>query len=415
MDAAARVPEHEHPLIAELRRDPATESSFWRDIAARGTPLVEPDPASAQHSLVTYLWRLGPDADHVVVQPAGFPDPPDHLLTRVPGTATCHATYRYRNDARLRYAFVPDLPVLSWEDADELLNAFIREHPPLPDPNNPNQVATPFGQTSLLELANAPDESLIRKRSDIARGSLDKSQFTSRILGNDRNLWVYTPPGYGESTEACSVLLLLDGGWYLSLIPTHRILDNLFADGRIGRVVAVFIENVTATSRNVELACNEQFARFVDEELLPWLRANYRVSDDPADHHVAGSSLGGLGAAWLGYRLPHAIGNVISQAGVFWWGPGYQWGAPHSRQSYEAEWLTQRFRASPRLPLRFWMEIGLLDSPRMLDANRRMKAVIEDVGYDIAYREFCGGHDFVLWRGTLAQALATLLPRGSGG
>ena len=72
--------------------------------------------------------------------------------------------------------------------------------------------------------------------------------------------------------------------------------------------------------------------------------------------------------------------------------------------------MTGQLGASLRLPLRFWLEVGLLDNAHMLESNRRMQAVIEGRGYDLVYREFCGGHDFALWRGTLAQALATMLP-----
>jgi enterochelin esterase-like enzyme len=57
------------------------------------------------------------------------------------------------------------------------------------------------------------------------------------------------------------------------------------------------------------------------------------------------------------------------------------------------------------------MEIGLMEHPeRMLATNRRMKAVLEGKGYELTYSEPCGGHDYALWRGTLGEALATMLP-----
>ncbi len=38
-----------------------------------------------------------------------------------------------------------------------------------------------------------------------------------------------------------------------------------------------------------------------------------------------------------------------------------------------------------------------------------MKAVIEAKGYDVTYREFGGGHDTALWRGSLIHALTVML------
>jgi enterochelin esterase family protein len=189
------------------------------------------------------------------------------------------------------------------------------------------------------------------------------------------------------------------------------MLDNLLADGAIAPVVAVFIDNPTPDSRNTELPCSETFARFFEEELLPWLRSGWRVSHDPKDHFVTGASYGGLAAMWFGYRLPHLFGNVISQAASLWWGPGYQMGVPIAGQVMTPEWLTEQYRRAEPLPVRFWMEVGLMEPlDRMIEPNRRMRDVLEEKGCEVTYSEPAGGHDPALWRGTLVQALAAMLP-----
>ena len=49
------------------------------------------------------------------------------------------------------------------------------------------------------------------------------------------------------------------------------------------------------------------------------------------------------------------------------------------------------------------------DGPDMVKVNRRMRDVLRAKGHAVSYTEFAGGHDFVCWRGTLADALQTLL------
>jgi enterochelin esterase family protein len=114
---------------------------------------------------------------------------------------------------------------------------------------------------------------------------------------------------------------------------------------------------------------------------------------------------------WMGFRLPHIFGNVISQAASLWWGPGYRIEIPRHRGGYQPGWLIDQYETSPRLPVRFWLEIGLMEHPTLMIApNRRMKAVLESKGNDVIYSEPAGGHDTALWRGTLATALAAMMP-----
>ncbi len=422
LTVAERLPTHLHPLLATLEKNPASAREFWARISDLRTPLIEPDPSSPGHSIVTYVFALPESARHVVVLP-GFDEYQGaiHLMDRIAGTDVLHASYRYRNDVRTSYSFVPDLPLLSIDsaDADEMrtLRAFVENLRPLFDPHHREHVLVRMGAgkpdvaASFVSLPDAPDERLAYKRENVPHGRIDRHSFASAIMGNERRVWVYTPPGYDVETADYPVLVVFDGAGALSSVPVQRLLDNLLAERRIAPTIAVLIDNPAPTSRNDELPCNENFASFIARELLPWVEKNYRVRRDAAGRYVTGMSYGGLAAMWMGYRLPHIFGNVIAQAASLWWGPGYRFDVPRSAGGYEAEWLIRQYAQSPRLPVRFWMEIGLMEHPSlMLDTNRRMKAVLEEKGYELLYSEPAGGHDSALWRGSLGRALAAMLP-----
>jgi enterochelin esterase-like enzyme len=420
MPLAERLRDHLHPLLASVRVDQSGETDFWARIARERAPLIEPNPAQPGYSIVTYVFPVPPEARHVVVQP-GFGEGRDHVMDRIPGANIGYASYSYRNDTRTSYSFAPDAPLISFDEASaaelEELRAFWEGSRPASDPHHRQHFVSRAGEglpddiTSFMSLSDAPDESIVHKRPDIARGWIDRHDFASALMENQRRVWVYTPPGYKTGDQTYPLLVAFDGGQALSRIPTQRILDNLLADGRIRPVVAVFIDNPTPESRNTELPCNETFARFIEDELLPWVRRLYRVSDDPAEHFVTGASYGGLASMWLGYRLPHIFGNVISQAASLWWGPGVDMTVPFRDQRYTPEWLIGEYERAERLPVRFWMEVGSIEPfDVMIAPNRRMKAVLEAKGHDLIYSEPCGGHDYALWRGTLGAALAKMMP-----
>jgi enterochelin esterase family protein len=205
------------------------------------------------------------------------------------------------------------------------------------------------------------------------------------------------------------MLVLFDGEMYDSAIPTPVILDNLLARNLLPPLVAVMITNPTLATRNVELMCNADFVEFLAKELIPWVRQNYHVTADPNQTAVGGASLGGLTASFTALRHPEIFGNVLSQSGSYWWKP-----RPMSEDG-EHEWLTKHFITSQRLPVRFYLDVGLMEKypslgygPSMVHANRHMRDVLLAKGYDVHYRESNADHEPLNWRGTLSDGLLLL-------
>ena len=147
--------------------------------------------------------------------------------------------------------------------------------------------------------------------------SLEKHRFASALLGNERNITVYTPYGYQKNGSASNLFIVFDENAYLDRVPTPVILDNLITAGKIPPKVAVLIANPSQETRNKELPPNPRFADFLASELIPWVHANYNVTRDPDKTVVAGSSYGGIAATYAALRHPEVFGNVLCQSGSF--------------------------------------------------------------------------------------------------
>ncbi len=332
-------------------------------------------------------------------------------MTRLRATDLWFRTYRVRNNARFAYKLSVNDPFdsLNIFDPDNFRTEELRRATFRGDPLNPQGASG----ASVVELSGAPLQPWIIKRADVRAGRVEWKRLKSAILGNERDIGIYTPPGYKTDGRPYGLLILFDGDFYVDLILTPTILDNLLAKRRLPPMVAVMIGNPTATSRNVELPCNNGFAEFLAKEFIPWVRWNYHVTTDLQRTMVGGASYGGLAATFAAIRHPEIFGNVISQSGTYWWKPYFL----NPRDEAEYEWLTGQFVKSPKLLVRFYLDIGIMetdqtgrqaDGPSMVIANRHFRDVLRAKGYVVHYREFNGGHEYLNWRGTLADGLLLL-------
>lgn len=417
------------PRIATLRGNVENGhvealQDFWSEISRDGAPLVEAIEGDEQHVLVTFLWRMTEDIRNVVVigGPAGWGDFAKNQLTRLRDTDLWFKTYRARPDMRTTYRLSPNDSLLNREDVEDDQAWEQRAATFQPDPLNPRRYVFPRNEkdpaskdfvTSMLELPGAPPQPWVARRPGIPTGTVREHRVRSEILGNERDVWVYLPPGYGSTEEPYALVLIFDGDAYTTVVPTPTILDNLLADGRIPPLVAVLPGDPDQETRTRELPAYPPFAEFVANELIPWARANYHLTTDPSKSVVAGSSFGGLAAAYTGLTYPELFGNVLSQSGSYWWKPDFQ----NVDSEEEFSWHARQFATRPRLPLRFFLEVGLLetwrppreDHPGQIISNRHLRDVLEAKGYSVHYSEFCGGHDYLCWRGSLADGLIALI------
>lgn len=396
---------------------------FWKEIGPNGSPLIEPIKDDSIHRFTTFLWRGDAQTQRVFLNfPNCSPDPLDCFLHHVEGTDVWYRTLRLDHRLRTTYLVTPNAPALppGTKIDDELLSQItVRSQR---DPLNPKAIWDAADNpdlpvrrgSSTLEMPDAPPQPWAGKRAGTPAGEIVKQEFASALLKNTRPIFVYLPPGYSNNAQPYDLLVVFDGQTFIDIVPTPTTLDNLISEKRIAPTVALIVGNVDGM-RGTELPCNPTFAEFLNSELIPWLRRNYNVTRDPQRVTIGGCSHGGLAATCAAYRHPETFGSVLSQSGSYWWTPPPDPSKPDTfTPGADPSYVAQLFVKSPKLPLRFYLDAGSLELDRdgdgssILVTNRHLRDVLRAKGYEVFYQEFQGGHDYLSWRGTIADGLILL-------
>lgn len=243
-------------------------------------------------------------------------------------------------------------------------------------------------------------------------GCVQEFQLKSRHQRRNRQLWVYTPPGYSAARDtSLGMILAFDARDYLTTIPLPHLLDSLLAAAAIPPTIAVLLDDSTRAARLDDLANRAWFVDFIGDEVVPWVRARWPVSRDPRRALITGSSAGGLAAVHIALRRPDLFGNAFSQSGAFWRGSEAANGPPY-------EWLAKQVARWPRGSVRFRLEVGSTESlgamsgaaPSILSANRALRDTLRTRGYDLTYVEIPNGvHGPETWVARLAPGIVSLL------
>lgn len=227
--------------------------------------------------------------------------------------------------------------------------------------------------------------------------------FASAHLKNERLIWVRPPR---DRLAAQDVAVFLDGEFYRDRVGVNSLIDDLRGDIADSWLVFVSMESIEA--RWLECACYQPFARFIAEELLPWLSAQHEELRLVKKRTLIGLSYTGLAAAFVVREFPGMFQRAVCQSGSFWWNDC---------------WLSEQYRLSARVPTDFYLDVGnaevaenvlhregVLQVVSQIEGVHRFRDVLRLKGNSVRYVEFDGGHDFSAWRQTLPEALRWALP-----
>jgi enterochelin esterase-like enzyme len=386
---------------------------FWEELNKTGAPIVEPLDTDSGSDLVTFIWRGASGTKNVLIdwgtfqRPFDFRSPKEYLMFHLGNTDLWYRTFKFPNAARLLYRLSPN------DRLKPNASGSSTSTPSQLDPLNPKRRIG----WSLLELPGAPPQPYALRRPGLPEGQVERRPFVSQILGNEREVEIYIPPNADRSNYALLVVFDLEEYRKGAIVPLPTILDNLIAEKQIPPTVAVMVGNV---KRFQELGCNAKFAAFLNQELVPWMRKEYRATTDSQLTTLAGSSFGGLAAACAAIQHPETFGNVLSQSGSFNWEPNprdlaAQDRRPKTDEFHSLNWVAREIARRPRMAVRFYLNAGLFETMTdrqgntQISDNRQLRDVLRSKGYELLHEEFAGGHSPVNWRGTFADGLIFLM------
>ena len=238
-----------------------------------------------------------------------------------------------------------------------------------------------------------------------------------QLGGRPRRVWVYLPPGYARSHRRYPVLYLQDGQnvfdnatAFAGEWGVDETLNHLAATGqRPAPGIVVAVDNggehrldeysPWVNAEYKKGGEGSQYTDFLAFTLKPYVDAHYRTRPDAAHTAVAGSSMGGLLALYVGLKYPAVFGRV----GVF--SPAI-WFAQDSLLAYE------RRRPAP-LASRFYFVAGPAESETMLPLMAAARDALRARGVPASHLRLLapadGRHAEWFWRREFGPAYRWLL------
>ena len=138
-------------------------------------------------------------------------------------------------------------------------------------------------------------------KAAVARGAVTRHRFASKIAGDEREFFVYTPAGYDPRRARRYPLLFLlhglgdDAERWVNGGAAPVILDNLIAEGKaVPMVVVTTLGYGTSQGPNApSAAIVTGYERILMTEVLPLVERGYNVSTNREERGIAGLSMGG--------------------------------------------------------------------------------------------------------------------------
>lgn len=181
------------------------------------------------------------------------------------------------------------------------------------DPNN--SIAGFTAMPPYSQLVVHGDGPAYYDAKNVPHGNVTRHVYHSDVTKGERELYVYTPPGY-DRTKTYPVLYLVGGSGDLpsNWVYDGRVnfmMDNLLAEGKAVPMV-IAIPNNQVIHRNHPQHTELTFKLFEEEmrkHVVPLVEKEYSVRKDPKGRALSGLSMGGRHTQFVGFNSLDLFAN----------------------------------------------------------------------------------------------------------
>ena len=272
--------------------------------------------------------------------------------------------------------------------------------------NRVQRVAVRFPKTE-VKYEHGPDS---QRKEVVPRGKVTDFDWTNSTVfpGTIRHCSIYVPAQY-DAAKPAALMVFQDGHTYQKEDGDFRapiVFDNLIAAREMPVTIALFIDpgfrqkefpnaprgwQPQPQNRSVEYdSLTTNYSEFLMTEILPHVRKQYNITDDPEGHAICGISSGAICAWTVAWNRPDQFRKVVSHVGSF---TNIRGGDKYPEMIRTNDWK----------PIRIFVQDGANDlrsSPQnrrpgwnWVIANHNLAAALEEKDYDYKYVFGEGGHN----------------------
>jgi enterochelin esterase-like enzyme len=367
------------PAILSLINGPKTREHVDAFMAQNSFPIVS-------GSSCTFVWRGEAEAVHLKHWVFGLPS--SQQLARIEGTDIWHLTLQLPAGSRVEYKL-------------EIVRNGHGEW--IQDPLNQARARDPFGANSVAQATGYEVPSWVHPDPSAAKGKLDEIWIDSKTFGR-RGFGLYIPARFKRS-RTYPVLVVHDGHDYMRYASLATILDNLIDRLEIADTIVVL---TSSPNRLREYADDERHAKFLTEELVPYVERLLPIGTQPQSRCIMGASFGAVASLSAACRYPGFYGRILLQSGSF----AFTDIGDRNHRGPLFDPIVQfmnRYRAEPTvISEKVFVSVGMYES--LIYENRSLVPLLMSTGMDVRYVEARDGHNWENWRDRLRDGLSWLLP-----